>query len=157
MVHPCVCRENEVGTMYFKDTARLHRPRWRKSSNRRTANEASLNCPPRWDLESLSPYLWSVPACVWWWSPNWFEGVYRRCQECDLYHDFKNLLLTRRRIWVFLSSKKTEIGALHDVAKRFRPEFINRANEQVVFQSLESRWSAKDPKAKMEEIQHSLQ
>jgi ATP-dependent Clp protease ATP-binding subunit ClpC len=57
----------------------------------------------------------------------------------------------------FLPSKQTENEILHEVAKRFRPEFINRVNEQIVFQSLGQEEVQKILSPMLEEIQQSLQ
>jgi len=57
----------------------------------------------------------------------------------------------------FLPSEQTENEILHEVAKRFRPEFINRVNEQVIFKSLGQADVQKILSPMLEEIQQSLQ
>ena len=57
----------------------------------------------------------------------------------------------------FLPSKQSKNEILHEVAKRFRPEFINRVNEQIIFQSLGQADVRKILKPMLEEIQQSLQ
>jgi ATP-dependent Clp protease ATP-binding subunit ClpC len=57
----------------------------------------------------------------------------------------------------FLPSKQTEDEILHEVAKRFRPEFINRVNEQIIFKSLGQEDVQKILKPMLEEIRQSLQ
>jgi ATP-dependent Clp protease ATP-binding subunit ClpA len=50
-----------------------------------------------------------------------------------------------------------EADALREVAKHFRPELINRVNEQIVFKSLGQEDVRKILKPMLEEIQQSLQ
>jgi len=57
----------------------------------------------------------------------------------------------------FLPSEQTENEILHEVAKRFRPEFINRVNEQIIFKSLGQEDVQKILSPMLEEIQQSLQ
>jgi len=56
----------------------------------------------------------------------------------------------------FLPSKQSVEEALHEVAKRFRPEFINRVNEQIIFNSLGQADVQKILKPMLEEIQQNL-
>jgi len=50
-----------------------------------------------------------------------------------------------------------EADALREVAKHFRPELINRVNEQIIFKSLDQEDVRKILKPMLEEIQQSLQ
>jgi ATP-dependent Clp protease ATP-binding subunit ClpC len=57
----------------------------------------------------------------------------------------------------FLSSHQSENEILHEVATHFRPEFINRVDEQIVFQHLSQADVLRILKPMLEEIQQSLQ
>ncbi len=57
----------------------------------------------------------------------------------------------------FLSSKLPENETLHGVAKHFRPEFINRVSEQIIFRSLGQADVQRILKPMLEEIQQSLE
>lgn len=57
----------------------------------------------------------------------------------------------------FLPSKQAENESLQEVSKRFRPEFINRVNEQIIFRSLGQDDVQKILKPMLEEIRQSLQ
>lgn len=57
----------------------------------------------------------------------------------------------------FLSSQQSEDEILHEVASHFRPEFINRVNEQIIFQHLRPEDVKKILRPMLEEIQRNLQ
>lgn len=67
-----------------------------------------------------------------------------------------NITADRKGDINFIPSKQSEDEALHEVAKRFRPEFINRINEQIIFKSLSQEDVRKILKPMLEEIQQNL-
>jgi ATP-dependent Clp protease ATP-binding subunit ClpC len=70
-----------------------------------------------------------------------------------------NLSTNQKAELSFVPAKQSvnEADALHEVAKHFRPELINRVNEQIVFKSLGQEDVRKILKPMLEEIQQSLQ
>jgi len=68
-----------------------------------------------------------------------------------------NITASKQADLGFLPSQQSENEILHEVAKRFRPEFINRVNEQIIFRSLGQGDVQKILKPMLEEIRQSLQ
>ena len=70
-----------------------------------------------------------------------------------------NLTASKKAELSFVPAKQVEKegDALREVAKHFRPELINRVNEQIVFKSLGLEDVRKILKPMLEEIQQSLQ
>jgi len=70
-----------------------------------------------------------------------------------------NLSANQKAELSFVPAKQNEneANALREVAKHFRPELINRVNEQIVFKSLDQDNVRKILKPMLEEIQQSLQ
>ena len=70
-----------------------------------------------------------------------------------------NLSANQKAELSFVPAKQNanEADALREVAKHFRPELINRVNEQIVFKSLSQGDVRKILKPMLEEIQQSLQ
>ncbi len=69
-----------------------------------------------------------------------------------------NLTATQKAELSFVPAKQNanEADVLREVAKRFRPEFVNRVNEQIIFNSLGQADVQKILKPMLEEIQQNL-
>ena len=71
-----------------------------------------------------------------------------------------NIIGTKREAQVGFGAREAgeaQTSALHEVARRFRPEFLNRIDEQIVFRSLDATDIERILQPILEEISRSLQ
>jgi len=71
-----------------------------------------------------------------------------------------NIIGTKREPQVGFGAREADeaqAGALHEVARRFRPEFLNRIDEQIVFRSLDETDVQRILQPILDEIARSLQ